>query len=107
MFVGGGFPDEFVPVLCVRDAILSKNGRTLAIASLRDTLAFPEVSAQMRRLFGPCGYSFPQKPAADMDTVSEEEDFEAWAAHRKAKRAKKDGKSSGGGWETGEAKVLR
>ena len=30
-----------------------------------------------------------------MDTVSEGEDFEAWMAYRKAKRAKKDAQGSG------------
>ena len=33
--------------------------------------------------------------AQDMDTVSEEEDFEAWMAYRKAKRAKKEGGGQG------------
>ena len=43
----------------------------------------------MRRLCGPCGYASRQDVlvAKDMDTVSEEEDFGAWMAYRKAKRA--------------------
>ena len=51
----------------------------------------------MRRLFGPCGYASRKNglAEADMDTVSEGEDFEAWMAYRKAKRAKKDAQGSG------------
>ena len=49
------------------------------LASLDNALAFPEVSAQRRRLFGPRGYASRQDVlvAADMDTASDEEDFEA------------------------------
>ena len=60
----------------------------------------------MRRLFGPRGYVSRQdvSVAQDMDTASEEEDFEAWLAYRKAKRAtrgngepRKRAKKEGGG----------
>ena len=97
MLMGSGFPDEFVSVLCMKNASPSKKEKTLALVSLQNTLAFPAVSAQMRRLFGPCGYASRQDVlvAAKMDTGSEEEDFEAWTAYRKAKRAKKDGTSGG------------
>ena len=46
---------------------------------------------------GPCGYASRQDVlvAADMDTVSERADFEAWAACRKAEKAKKDALSNG------------
>ena len=46
----------------------------------------------MRRLFGLCGYASRQDVlvAAVTDTVSEEEDFDAWMAYREAKRAKRD-----------------
>ena len=55
----------------------------------------------MRRLFGPRGYTSRQDVpvAAEMDTASEEEDFEKRVAYRKAKRATKDGK---GGGDTGK-----
>ena len=48
----------------------------------------------MRRLFRPCGSAAIQDVlvAADLDTASEEESFEAWAAYRKAKRRR--GKSA-------------
>ena len=66
--------------------------KTLVLASLGDTLAFPNVAAQMRRLFGPRGYASRQDNlvAQDMDTAPAEEDFEAWLAYRKAKRAQKE-----------------
>ena len=78
----------------------------MVVAGLGNTSAFPQVSAQMRRLFGSCGYASRQNVliAQDMDTVSEEEDFGAWMAYCKAKRVKKDGgghrnreKATGGG----------
>ena len=95
--MGSGLPDEFAPALRMRNAALPKNGRTLVAASIRNTLAFPEVSAQMRRLSCPRGYASRRDVlvAADMDAVSEEEDFEAWVAYRKAKRARKDGEGGG------------
>ena len=51
----------------------------------------------MRRVFGPCGYASRRDVvlAADMDTVCEEEDFEAWMVHRKATRTKKDAQGGG------------
>ena len=52
----------------------------------------------MRRLFGPrgCASRRAVPVAADMETVSEEEDFESWIAYRKATRAEEDGKGGGG-----------
>ena len=80
---------------------LDRKWETMVLASVGNMLAFPKVSAQMRRLFGPCGSASRHGVlvARDIDTVSEEGDFEAWAAYRKAKRAKKDGK---GGGDTGK-----
>ena len=82
MGVGSGLPDEFVSVPGAQSADLSKNGKTLALASVRNTSAPPEVSTQMRRLFGSRGHAFGQDVlvAADMDTASEEEDSQAWVA---------------------------
>ena len=69
----------------------------MVLASLSNTLASPQVSPRMRRLFGPRGNASRQdvRVAQDMDTVSEEEDFEAWMAYRKAKREKKEGGGQG------------
>ena len=95
--MGSGSPDESVSVLCMQNAALSINEGTPAQASVRNTLAFPDASAHMRRLFGPRGEKTRQDVlvAADTFTESEEEDFEVWAAYRKSKRAKKNGKGSG------------
>ena len=77
MLMGSGLPGGFVPSAGMRNAALTKNEKTLVLASLQDTLAFPEVSAQMRRVFGPRGYGSRQDvlESAEMGTVSEEEDF--------------------------------
>ena len=48
MLTGSGLPDEFAPVLRMQNAALAEDEKTLALASLRNTLAFPGVSAQMR-----------------------------------------------------------
>ena len=82
MVTGPGFPGAFVSVTCMQNAALAENEKTLVLASLGKALAFPQASAQMRRLFGPCGYASRQDVivAQDMDTASEGEDFEAWVA---------------------------
>ena len=76
---GGGFPDEFVSVLRMQNTVLSKNGKTFSLDSLRNTLASPEVPAETRRLVGPRGYASRQDAfvSADMAAVAEEEDSEA------------------------------
>ena len=101
MLMGHGFPDEFVSVPLTQNVALPKNEKILVLASLRDALVFSEVPAQMHRLFGPRGRASRQDVlvAADIDAVSEEEEFEAWTAYRKAKRARKDGR---GGGDTGK-----
>ena len=88
MLLGAGFPDAFVSVFFIHKTPLAKNGKTMVFATLGHTLAFPQVSPQMRRLFGSCGYAPRQdvSTAQDMNTVAEEEDFEAWAGYRKAER---------------------
>ena len=77
MVMGSGFPDEFVSVLCMRNAALSQNPTSLALASIRETLAFREVASQMRRLPGPRGCAPGQGvlAAANLDAASEEKDF--------------------------------
>ena len=54
VLAGSGFPDEFVSVLRTQYAALTKNEKTSVLASLGNTLALQQVSAQMRRLSGPC-----------------------------------------------------
>ena len=107
MVMGGGVPDEFACALRVENAAPSKNGETLVLASARNTLALPAPPAQMRRLFGSRGHASRQDAllAADMDAVTEEEDFEACVAYRKANRAKKNGKGSADNGKLGKRKV--
>ena len=87
-----GCPDEFVSILCMQNAALSKNEQALASASLRDTLALPGEPAQMRRLFGPRGHASRQDVpvAADMDTEQKGEisKHEWHIAKRSALRAR-------------------
>ena len=93
MAMVSGPPDEFVSSYCMRNAALSKNWRSLALASTRNTLAFPEASSQMRRLSGQRGYAARQGAllAADLDAVSDEGDYAAWAAYRKARKKRDRG----------------
>ena len=77
--MGPGFPGAFVSVLRMQNAALTKNEKTMVLASLGNALASTQASAQMRRPFGPRGYASRQDVlvAQDMDTAPEEEDFEA------------------------------
>ena len=98
MAMGRGFPDEFAPLLCMQSLVLArywpkykqsplrhgipaspKYKQSLVLASIRNNLAFPEVSSQMRRLFGPRASAVRQDvlAAADLDTASGEEDYAA------------------------------
>ena len=83
--MGAGFPDEFASALCMQNASLSlsKNERQLAIASVGSSLTFVHVSAQMRRLCGNIDSSqnMDALVAQDLDNVSDDENFEAWAAY--------------------------
>ena len=67
--MGSGFPDAFVSVSRMQIAALSKNEKTIALASLGNTLACPQASAQMRRLFGPRGYASRQDVLAAQDMI--------------------------------------
>ena len=91
MVIGSGFPDEFASALWMRNGASAKNEKSPAPASVRSAPALPEVSSHMRRLFGPRGSAARHGvlAAADVDAVSEEEDFEAWAAYRKARKEKR------------------
>ena len=88
--MGTGFPDEFASVLCIQNAALSKTEKQLVVASVGSSLVFGNVAAQMRRLFGNMGSSqnMDVLVTQDVDQASDEDDFEAWVAYRKAKRAK-------------------
>ena len=51
MVMGSGFPNEFASALRKKHAGLTENGKTMVLASLGRTLAFPQVSSQMRRVW--------------------------------------------------------
>ena len=72
MFVGSGFPGEFVSILRIQSAPLSKNGEIPPLASIQNTPAFPVLANRIRRLLGPRGDAARQdvKLAANLNTVS-------------------------------------
>ena len=45
MVSGSGLPDEFASAFRMRNAALTRNGKSLALANIRTKLAFPEVSS--------------------------------------------------------------
>ena len=97
MSMGAGFPDEYVSVLCLQNANLSKNERQLVMARVGSAFNFTTVTAQMRRLFGNVGSTANQDALVMEDAISEseEDDAEILAAYRKAKKTKKDGETGG------------
>ena len=48
MATGSGFPDEFAPIRCMRNAGISKNGKSLVSASIQYATALPAAANQMR-----------------------------------------------------------
>ena len=53
----GSFPAVFASMMCLRNASLSRKGRSLVFASVRGSLGIAESAQQARRLFGPKGGS--------------------------------------------------
>ena len=87
---GGTFPEDSVAVLCLENASLSRQAKTLVLASTRGHLGIVEIAQQARRLFGPIGCGGRQG-ILFVDAGGKEElspigrqDFEVWAACRKA-----------------------
>ena len=97
MVMGFGYRDEFAAVLCMQHAGQTKDEKIMALARFGNTLASPQAPPHVRRPFGPCGYATRQDVVGPqgMGAASEKEDFEAWAAYRKAKRVKKEGGGQG------------
>ena len=50
--MGAGSPEQFVSILRMNNAGLSRHGGSLVMASWQNCLMFEEASAHMRRLFG-------------------------------------------------------
>ena len=84
VIMGGAFPDASVSILRMQNAALSRNGKSLSLASVQRSLDFPTVAKQMRPLCEPRGGSARQAvlAATDSEMESEEEDlsYEARAA---------------------------
>ena len=92
MLMSSGFPDELASASCAHNAAFPKSKESLVLAGICTTLASPEVSSRMRRLFWPRGS--PEKQdvlvAADLDTASEEAYFEAWTVYREPKKEERE-----------------
>ena len=50
---GGGFPDIFICILCIKAAHLKPAEKTLLMASLGGQIDFARMSKQLRQLFQP------------------------------------------------------
>ena len=77
---GVASPEAFVLATFMQGAAISRSEKMLALASVQGNLGFPDVTKQMRRLFGPHGGAARQDVlvVADMHASSEEgTDFEA------------------------------
>ena len=87
---GGSFPDEFVSILRMQDAAVSRNEKSIPLASVQDSLDSHIAAKQMSRLFEPCGGPARQDvlAATDCDTGSAGEDlsYKAWGARQEAKQ---------------------
>lgn len=94
--VGSAPPYEVVAIICMRNADFPKNGESLVSASVRNTLAFLEVSGRMRRLLGPRRDVARRDAllAANFDAVSEGGDFAGWAAYCNAKKKRERRRAS-------------
>ena len=55
MAMGAGSPEQFVSILCVQNAGLSRRERSLVLPSSQEGLKFADVAANMRGLFGSFG----------------------------------------------------
>ena len=109
MDAGAGFPEQFAPILRMRNAELSRYGKPLFLASCREGLKFEDASANMRRLFGSRGGGSRQDALSTAEAVeprASDEDLDASAAYRKAKKLgagkkKKDALPKSGGGKVG------
>ena len=87
--MGRAFAEIFASVLCMQKAPLPRAEKSLLLASVHGDLGIAADARQMRRLFGPCGVTALQDvlAAADLHAIStDDDDYAAWVAHRKAKR---------------------
>ena len=86
---GRAFPGAFVSTLRIQNAARSRSEKSVLLASAQGNLDFQAVARYMGRLFGSyVGAASPDFLAAAAADVSSDDgaDFEAGAAHRKAKK---------------------
>ena len=99
MEMGAGSPEQFVSILRMGDAALSRHEKTLVMASCRKSLRFKDASANMRRLLGSRGSESRQDALLSEEAAephASDEDMDILAAHRKAKKTRGDGEKEGG-----------
>ena len=87
--MGAGFPGQFVSILRMDDAALSRHEELLVMASCRECLKFEDVSANMRRLFGSRGGGSRQDALSaevTAESLGSDEDLDILAAYRKANK---------------------
>ena len=101
MRVGARFPNAFVSVLFMQNAALSRQEKSLVLASTLESLAYMDVAMTMRRLFGTCGGAARRNilVAEDADeSLGSDKDQGAREAYRNAKNR---------GWNGGEGAGCR
>ena len=89
MEMGAGSPEQFVSILRVRNAGLSRQEKSLVLASGQRGLKFVDVAANMRRLFGSCDGANRQGVLVTVDadgSLGGDRDQEARATYGRAKK---------------------
>ena len=78
----------------MRNALLSQNGKTLAMAAVQGSLDYPFLAKQMRQILHPVGGAHKEDVlniSADAGGAEDEDlSYEAWIGFRKAGRSRKD-----------------
>ena len=94
VIMGGPCPEACVSILRMQNAALSRNGKSLFLASVQGPLDFPIAAEPMRRLFGSLGGPARRDGLGTTDFHMEEEEedlaYEPRVADRKAEKARTD-----------------
>ena len=95
---GFRFPDSFISVLCMGNALLTSHQKTLVVASVQGSLdSYPALAKQMRQILQPVGgtqkedilMNSPNIMADNVGVDEEDLSYEAWVAYRKAGKGRK------------------
>ena len=96
---GFQFPDSFISALCMGNAMLTSNQKTLVMAAVQGSLdSYPALAKQMRQISQPVGGTQKEdilinSPNVMADTVGvgeEDLSYDAWVAYCKAGKSRKD-----------------